>query len=167
MPLSTYDGRQWVSERLAQTTAPVIVDAGAGAGTYSVLGRHLRWDAHWVGVEAHAPYVDRFLLDHLYDEVVVTDIRDYPPPGQPYVLLLGDVLEHLPHADAVAVLDRHKQHATEIMVSVPIVDSPQDECFDNPHEAHLYQWGYDEMAAQLPGAEGWRGVQVGRYWWRR
>lgn len=169
MPLSTYDGRQWAVDRIAATTAPIIVDGGAGMGTYSVLGRHLRWDAHWVGVEIHRPYVERFLLDHLYDEVVVADLRRWPPEPIParYVILLGDVLEHMTREDAIDVIEYHKAHAEEIMVSIPIVYAPQEGCFGNDHEAHLYHWRMGEMAQVLGRCDTFEGVEVGRFWWRR
>lgn len=166
MPLSTADGRGWIYDRIAQIKSPTIIDGGAGEGTYSVLGRHLRLEANWVAVEIHEPYVDRFLLEHKYDEVLVGDLRGYEPEG-PYTILLGDVLEHMKRAEAIEVLAYHLEHADEIMVSVPIVYAPQEGCYGNDHEAHLYHWHFEEMLDLLPGAESFRGVQVGRYWWRK
>lgn len=173
MPTSASDGRGWVYDRIARTTAPVIIDAGAGEGTHSILARHLRLDARWVAVEIHHPYVERFMLEQKYDSVAVADVRVMAellaaqgcPNG--YVVLFGDVLEHLPREDAVRVLEYHLEHAAEIYVSVPIVYSPQGECFGNPHEEHLHHWHFEEMLDLLPGAESFRGVMVGRYWWRR
>lgn len=169
MPLSTADGRGWVYDRIADTTSAVIVDAGAGEGTYSVLARHLRLDARWVALEIHEPYVERFLLGQKYDDVIVTDLRDWSPIDVPggYTILMGDVLEHMPREDAAKVIDHHLQFADELMVSVPIVYSPQDECYGNPYEAHQHHWHFEEMLELLPGAESFRGVQVGRFWWKR
>lgn len=169
MPLSICDGRGWVYDRIRDTTSDLIVDAGCGEGTYSVLARHLRQDAEWWGIEIHEPYVERFLLHHKYDRVIVTDIRGwtFPQMHNDYTLLLGDVLEHMSREDAIDVLAFHMQHAAEIMVSVPIVYAPQGACEGNEHEAHLYHWTWDEMTDLLPGCEGFRGVTVGRWWWRR
>lgn len=166
MPLSAADGRGWVYDRIAQTTVARIIDGGAGEGTYSVLARHLRLDAEWVAVEIHEPYIERFLLRHKYDEVLVADLREYEPEG-PYVILLGDVLEHMTRDEAVGVLQYHLEHASEIMVSVPIIYAPQDPCYGNDHERHLHHWHFEEMLDLLPGAESFRGVQIGRYWWKR
>lgn len=167
MPLSTSDGRGWVSDRIAKTKAPVIFDGGAGEGTYSVLARHLRWDARWIALEIHEPYVERFLLEHKYDEVRVMDLLDWTPDVPTFVILLGDVLEHMEHDDAVTLLEFCRSTADEIMVSVPIVYAPQGACYGNAHEEHRYHWAFEEMLALLPGCESFRGVEVGRFWWKR
>lgn len=173
MPTSAWDGRKWVADRIERTTASTIIDVGPGEGTHSVLARHLRWDAHWTGVEIHEPYVERFLLEQKYDLVRVADIREIDPyeGGADYVILFGDVLEHMTKDDAVRLLETYRQFAQEIYVSVPIVFAPQDECFGNEHEAHLYHWHYNEMLDLMLGwpgeVEAFQGVQVGRFWWRR
>ena len=167
MPTSSWDGRRWVTDRMADTQVATVIDVGPGEGTYSILGRHLIWWAVWYGVEIFEPYVERFGLGEKYDHVVVADIRDWKPELSDYLVIFGDVLEHLPKADAVALIERHKDTATEIMVSVPIVYSPQGACHGNDHEAHVHHWEFDEMDELLPGAESFRGVQVGRWWWRR
>lgn len=167
VPTSAYDGRRWVTDRLADSAVSTVVDVGPGEGTYSVLGRHLLWWARWISVEVHEPYVERFLLGQKYDDVIVADIRDWWAVPDDYLILFGDVLEHMPKDDAVALIERHKDTATEIYVSVPIVPSPQGPCYGNDHETHLHDWDFDEMSDLLPGAESFRGVQVGRWWWRR
>lgn len=171
MPTSAWDGRRWVTDRLADSTVETVVDVGPGRGTYSILGRHLIWAAEWHAVEIHGPYIERFLLGELYDHVHVTDIRDWKPELTDYLILFGDVLEHLERDDAADLLAWHLERATEIYVSVPIVHSPQGTCFGNDHEAHLHQWKWDEMSGLLssvPGTlEAFKGVQVGRWWWRR
>lgn len=167
MPTSTYDGRGWAYNRLADSKAETVIDVGAGEGTYSILARHLIWWAEWYAVEVHFPYVERFMLGEKYDHVVVTDIRYWRPELTNYLVIFGDVIEHLKYEDALDVLKFHLDRADEIMVSVPIVDSPQGEVQGNPHEAHLHQWTFEEMESLLPGCESFRGVQVGRFWWRR
>lgn len=166
MPSSHPEGRDWVAERIAATTAPIILDVGCGLGTYSDLARHLRPDARWIGLDIFAPYVERYDLLNKYDEVVITDLRSYVLPSAPVVILAGDVLEHLPREDAEHFLRSTAPVAREVMVSVPIIEYPQGELEGNIHETHLYDWGFDEMAAQLPGCETWKGQVVGRFWWR-
>lgn len=164
---SAVEGRDWVYQRLAATTAPVIVDVGPGEGTYSILGRHLRLDAKWIGVEVYHPYIARYHLDQKYDEVIIGNVVDYDFPDQPFVVLLGDVIEHLTYTEAVELLILVHELADEIMVSVPIVESIQGEVDGNCHEAHLHQWSFEEMEAMLPGCESWRGDTVGRFWWKK
>lgn len=169
MPTSAWDGRQWVTARMADSTVSTVVDVGPGEGTYSTLGRHLIWWADWVGVEIFEPYVDRFLLGQKYDHIMVRDIRTIPAEsfGTDYLILFGDVLEHMPRQDAVDLIEHHRRFAHEIYVSVPIVESVQGPCYGNDHETHLHQWTFEEMSDLLPGAEAFKGAQVGRWWWRR
>ena len=166
VPRSHPEGRDWAVERIAVTTAPVIIDIGCGEGTYSDLARGWRHDAFWVGVEIWQPYVDRFDLWRKYDAVCVRDARNLILPAVPYVLLAGDVLEHMPRADAIRLLDRAKRDAEAIMVSIPIIDYPQHlHDSDNPYEEHVDQWTFEDMLEQLPGAHTWEGEVVGRFWW--
>lgn len=93
------------------------------------------------------------------------------------LVVAGDVLEHLPREDAVALLERIVEGpddapgANHILVSVPIVDSPQGEVDGNPHEAHLHQWDADDMDAVMASLGGkvetFRGGTLGCWWWTR
>lgn len=155
--------------RISDTTAGTVIDVGAGEGTYAVLARHTRLDARWIGLEVHDPYIERFLLGQKYDVIVVDDIRTWRPdliPGG-YVILFGDVLEHMTKDEAVDVLRWHMERADEIMVSVPIVYSPQGAVYGNDHETHHHQYHWEEMDELLPGAESWKGHTVGRWWWKK
>lgn len=166
MPTSAAEGRGWVYDRIAATTVPVIIDVGPGEGTYSILARHLRLDAKWIGVEVHRPYINRYRLAEKYDDIWQMDVRDVEwPVMERFAAILGDVIEHLPRQDAVELLGLLKAKASHLMVSVPIIESCQGEVDGNPHEAHLHQWSFGEMSTLLPGAESWRGDIVGRWWW--
>ena len=154
-------------QRIAETAAPIVIDLGCGEGTYSDLARGWRPDALWIGVEIWEPYVEQFELWRKYDIVAVRDARELNFPTVPYVLLAGDVLEHMHRQEAVDLLARAKEHAEAIMVSLPIIDYPQHGHDGNPYEAHLHQWTFEEMYAQLPTAAAMRGAVLGRFWWRR
>jgi len=171
MPRSHPEGRDWAVERIAATTAPVVIDIGCGEGTYSDLARGWRPDALWVGVEIWQPYVEQFDLWSKYDIVAVRDARELNLPDAPFVLLAGDVLEHMSRFDAVDFLEHAKSRAAAIMVSVPIIDYPQHvHADDNPFEEHVDQWTFADMWDALAGGgvlHGWRGDVVGRFWWTR
>ena len=166
MPTSDPEGRDWSVQRIAQTAAPIIIDLGPGQGTYSDLAKGWRPDAWWVGVEIWPPYVKQFELWRKYDVVAIRDARNLDFPKTPFVLLAGDVLEHMHRSDALDILHRAKEHAEAIMVSVPIVDYPQHG-HHNPYEEHLDQWTFAQMWDVLSDGvvEGWRGETVGRFWW--
>ena len=166
MPRSHPEGREWAIKHIAATTAPVIIDIGCGEGTYSDLARGWRPDALWVGVEVWEPYVEQFDLWSKYDIVAVRDARELSLPDAPFVLLAGDVLEHMSRFDAVDFLEQAKSRAEAIMVSVPVVDYPQHAHeADNPYEEHVDQWTLGEMLDHLPGCKAWAGEVLGRFWW--
>lgn len=167
MATSASEGRDWIYERIRRTTTPLVVDVGPGEGTYSILGRHLRPDAKWIAVEVYEPYIERYHLEQKYDEVINRSVLHFPSPAPPYTILFGDVIEHLEYEKAVEILQYHLLTASEIMVSIPIIESIQGEVDGNCHEAHLYQWEFEEMENMLPGCETWKGSTVGRFWWRR
>lgn len=165
MPRSDPEGRDWVVDHYRDTRSALVIDLGPGEGTYSDLLRGWRADTWWLGVEIWAPYIDMFDLRRKYDAVVNMDARDLNFPGIPFVLLAGDVLEHMPRPDALDILYRAQEHAEAIMVSVPVVDYPQHG-HDNPFEAHLDQWRFNDMLEALgPRVNGWQGETLGRFWW--
>lgn len=153
-------------QRIAATKAPVVIDLGAGEGTYSDLARGWRPDALWVAVEVWQPYLDQFNLWRKYDVVAIRDAREFPLPKMPYVLIAGDVLEHMTRQESTALLERAMQDAEAIVASVPVVDYHQHH-HDNPFEEHLDQWTHAQMIEQLPGCQYWRGNLLGRYFWTR
>lgn len=164
MPRSDPEGRDWVVEHYRETSAPIVIDLGCGEGAYSDLLKGWR-DAWWIGVEVFPPYVKQFDLWRKYDAVIVRDARDIAFPASPFILLAGDVLEHMPRSDALDILYRAKENAEAIMVSVPVVDYPQHG-HDNPYEDHLDQWTFAGMYDALgPKVDAWRGQTLGRYWW--
>lgn len=167
MPTSDAQGRDWVAERLLKLNPREVVDVGPGDGTYAREMRHCTPNARWTAIEIWEPYVERFGLDKIYDKVVVSDVMDYPfsEIDMIDVVILGDVVEHLEVADARLLLTELKSKVKNIVVSIPIVESFQGECEGNPYEAHLYQWGFDEMLELMTPCSAWRGDVLGRYWW--
>lgn len=170
MPTSAFAGRGFFTTHLERVAEELdsVVDFGPGEGTYSILGRHIAPNARWVGVEIFAPYIQRYDLLQKYDEIKVADLREIS--FHPYGLgVFGDVLEHLPSVDADFVLRHNAERADHLYVSVPIIPAPQRPSHGNDHEAHLYDWEFDEMSDLLLGLgparwDAWRGHTVGRWW---
>jgi len=102
-----------------------ILDLGAGAGKYAdLLYDYPIKDA----VEIYEPYVTRYRLRERYRNVYVDDLvallrtrtRRVEAGFFPYdLVLLGDVLEHLTVADAIAVLDLLRD--VYVIVAVPFL----------------------------------------------
>lgn len=162
MPYSSDEGKEWMLRRLVELAPGVVLDVGAGWGTYARLVRPYLPDAVLMAVEVHEPYVERFGLQELYDLVLVADVRTLPLPLCD-VAILGDVLEHLPRSDAVAVWEKVRRTAATTLLSLPIVKYPQGTSEGNPHEAHLHTWDHEQVMA-LGGITSYRlGKQIGVY----
>lgn len=129
-----------------------VLDVGAGAGKY----RELLWDfAHVDAVEPHEPYVGQFKLRERYEHVLAVDVREVGDQLGLYDLIIfGDVLEHLPVADAQALLERVAAfRETATLVVVPYryeqdaVDGVEWERHHQPDLTH------DLFMARFPGFE--------------
>jgi hypothetical protein len=181
MPWSSDEGKGWMLDRIrwhaAQPqAAPLsILDVGPGAGTYAKLiygdlvpHGALGHAAEWAGpvlprpvldaVEIHEPYVQRFRLDQLYHRVFVEDARSFlalmatKQANEWDLIILGDVLEHMPVDDAVELWDNARKVARRaVLLSIPMGEYPQGECEGNPHEAHVATWTHMDVCERLSG----------------
>jgi hypothetical protein len=179
MPTSIAEGKDW-SLRLFERHLPdTVCDVGPGEGTYAKLFRPVHHGVWWTCIEIHKPYIRRYGLKNtakrkdMYDEVHNLDAREAPDHlFFRDLVIFGDVLEHMPREDAVALLAKAEAAgAWNILVSLPIVEAPQGEVDGNPHEAHVHHWDADDMdgvLAQLGGrTESYRGDTLGVWWWSR
>ena len=179
MPTSIAEGKDWSLERFKRHQPKTVTDVGPGEGTYAKLFRPAHHGVWWTAIEIHKPYIRKYGLKNtakrkdMYDEVHNLDAREAPDHlFHRDLVIFGDVLEHMPREDAVALLHRAEQAGCwNILVSLPIVESEQGEVDGNPHEAHLHQWDADDMdqvLAQLGGrVEAMRGGTLGCWWWSR
>jgi 2-polyprenyl-3-methyl-5-hydroxy-6-metoxy-1,4-benzoquinol methylase len=118
-----------------------VLDVGPGAGKFGVLLREALNDPPRFldAVEAHAPYVARYRLACIYDDVVVADIRDEMLADRlrAYdVVLMVDVIEHLPLDDGLDLLARIPGR---IVLSTP-VDFFENPPGGPPSEEHRSHW---------------------------
>ncbi|WP_319413280.1 class I SAM-dependent methyltransferase [uncultured Cohaesibacter sp.] len=140
MPFSAEASKPWIGERLRELEQiDRVLDIGVGAGRYSKLFRALCPDAEWIGVEIFSPYIERFGLTKLYDEIIEQDARsvDYTKLGNFDVAFCGDVLEHMTKDEAKTVIDMMVRYTGNIFISVPLGECPQGEVYGNQHEAHV------------------------------
>lgn len=178
MPTSDAEGKDWSLARFERHQPNTVTDIGPGEGTYARLFRPAHHGIWWTAIEVHKPYITKYKLKStktrvMYDEIHVEDVRDSEDHlFHRDLVIAGDVLEHMPREDAVALLQRiEAAGAWNILVSLPIVDSQQGEVDGNPNEAHVHQWDPDDMDAVLAGlggkAEAMRGGTLGCWWWSR
>ena len=154
MPKSNYGCKRWSKAMLTalNNIAPLkrIIDVGPGIGTYTSFRQP---GQQWVGVEVWAPYVRTYELEKKYDQVVVADIRylDWSQFTPVDVVIFGDILEHMAKEEAVKVVDRALRVARVALISVPVVESIQDELEGNPFERHVKtDWTNEEVWNTFP-----------------
>ncbi|MGV9271568.1 class I SAM-dependent methyltransferase [Kitasatospora sp. NPDC003701] len=173
MPTSDVEGKDWSLDLFLEHRPDTVTDIGPGRGTYAWLMRPRHQGTWWTAVEIHQPYIDRYGLHLQYDEVHHLDARD--APGHLFdrdLVIAGDVLEHMPAEDAIALLYRITQAgARHLLVSLPIIYAPQGEVDGNPHEAHVHHWNAADMDHVLGGLGGTvqarHGHTLGCWWWSR
>jgi hypothetical protein len=122
----------------------------------------------WLAVEAWEPYVTQFKLFELYDAVATRDARGLGPSMlKADLVIFGDVLEHMTHSEARALLAKARSLAANILVSIPVLHLDQEDVGGNPYERHVDHWSYAEMREEL--ADGlvktWRGDVLAYFWW--
>lgn len=139
-----------------------VLDVGAGAGLWRSNAKGLPIHAHrWVAVEAYPPYVGRFNLRKRYDFVRIRDLRTIRYGAYPgWVVLMGDVLEHLDRGAALAVLGRAASVATVVVVMpfLPTTSEEQGAVDGNEYEAHRHVWEWEDWLAATDGVGGRREV---------
>jgi len=142
MPYSEKAGKEFIKKTVARLAPKTILDIGAGAGTYSKL---LRTNEHWTALEVWAPYIEKFNLKNLYDEIIIEDVRNWTPKKYD-VAIAGDVLEHMSAQESQGVLIKLRKNIDFTFVSVPFGTNPQGEVEGNPYEAHVEEyWNHEKM----------------------
>ncbi|WP_367138001.1 class I SAM-dependent methyltransferase [Saccharothrix sp. HUAS TT1] len=169
MPFSDAEGKEWSKERVLALAPFRLWDVGPGAGTYSTLLRPYLPFTWFYAVEIWEPYIEAYDLDAKYHQVFVSDVMDFSfdPVGSRDLVILGDVVEHLTENDARELIAYLKERFSNILVSLPIVHSPQGTVFGNPYEAHLHQWSFKDMLELMDHCEALEGSTLGVFWWRK
>lgn len=153
MPFSSKVGKDQILEWFTHNQSNIkrILDIGVGSGTYANLVKikhNLCVDSDWVGVEAWAPYVEKYKLTSLYNQIINIDVRlvDWSSLGKFDVVIAGDILEHMTKEDAIQLVEKILDHSSMLIISIPISFSPQDEYEGNPFEIHVKpDWSDDEV----------------------
>ena len=109
-----------------------ILDIGAGCGTYSDL---LKTEYNNMdGLEVFPPYVDTYGLKEKYNNLFIQDTVTFDFEHYDLVIL-GDVLEHIPEEDAINYIEKIYPKCDDMIVAIPF-NSPQGVHEDNEHEIH-------------------------------
>lgn len=154
MPLSIWLGMEDALRAIVAPRPTSVLDAGIGFGLWGALLRQYldvwngriqpeQWTTRIDGIEIDAKRVQPHARA-LYTDVFVGDVREVLPvraAEQPYdTILFGDVLEHLPKDDALALLDAAVELAVrQVVVRIPLGDGWRREGREEP-DHHRSQW---------------------------
>jgi len=165
MPFSSNSGKKHIKNIVSRLPRQKMLDIGCGCGTYAKMFPN----AEWTGVEIWEPYVEKYGLTSLYNNLYVEDARTWEPMAHYDVAFAGDVLEHIRIDEAVKLLDKLKLCADTVVVSIPIGHYPQGEYDGNPHEAHVTDnWNDTDVRAYF-GEADWSHIdgEIGVYIWSK
>lgn len=169
MPYSSTELKEKMLAWYKQIKPETTVDIGPGCGTYSDLMRP-HHECHWKAVEAWGPYVTQFGLWDKYNHVVVSDIRHCDLMSVhccPELVIIGDCIEHMDKEEALYLIERLKQWADNVLISIPLGESPQESSEGNWFEIHRATWSHQEMKDVLSDGlkDEAEGDVLGVYWW--
>lgn len=129
-----------------------ILDVGIGFGKYGFLSREYLelwgktegyndWKRRIDGIEAFKEYLTP-VHDFIYDHVYIGNAIDVLPTLKINydLILLIDILEHFHYREGMKFLEECKRRGKNIIISTPKQIGSQGESFDNPFEAHKFQW---------------------------
>lgn len=144
MPHSDERLRPWIAEQLGELTElssiKTVVDVGTGAGTWYDFMHSRVPEAFWIGIEIWEPYISMYSLRERYDQVVKVDARMMENLPQADLYIFGDVLEHMPAADAIQLWNRALKVSKWLVINLPVRRYEQGALFGNPNEEHVYHW---------------------------
>ena len=171
MPRSSKEGKQeivnWCKEL---SNINVIVDVGAGSGTYyKMLARKNKVfpKANWIAIEAWKGYISQYELEEKYKTVINQDARqvNFSDIGGVDLTIMGDMLEHMTKEEAIALVANVANTSRYAIISIPIIHYPQDEYEGNPFEVHVKDdWSHAEVMETFPNiVRTFEGQEIGCY----
>ena len=160
MPRSDTSNRDWVAKKIVDLYPETALDVGPGEGAYGrLLTAHSPLTTRHA-VEIWAPYIEQYRLENIYHRVYVCDARIFFNYKYDLVIL-GDVLEHMSRAEALALWSVVSSSAKAAIISMPIIHYPQGEEEGNPYETHVEEdWSHDEILSSFVGIQDFEKYRV-------
>jgi len=152
MPNSHPENKPWIMNEILQINPKTVLDVGVGKGDYlNLIRQHIGKSVKVDAIEVWQPYVDFYYLKKRYDEVFVEDVRKFEDFNYDLVIF-GDVLEHMSEEEALEVWDKASKQAKYLVLSIPIIPSPQHDVNSNPYEVHVKEdWTTEEVLEKFKG----------------
>lgn len=166
MPTSRFETIEPVLIAVQTRHPQSVLDVGAGYGIYGVhfrsildgnpvTGRLLNNPATWQtridAFDIYPAYLQTPLAQYIYDDIIIGDIRNcmHLITRTYDFIMLGDVIEHVEKPDGIRVIGElyNKLNPGGFMVIITPNYKIQwhEGVGDNPHEAHLALWTYQEI----------------------
>lgn len=131
----------------------LILDIGSGLGKNGLFLKHFSWcsniEIRLVGIDVWKPHLKVAATANIYDALIVADLRFLPFKSQSFdVMIMSEVLEHLPKSEGFKLLTFMEQLSNEgsiIVLTTPQGHQPQEELRGNPHEKHRSIWQRGEL----------------------
>lgn len=171
MPTSSKQGKNeivsWINSK---DKFNKILDVGCGEGTYPTLLKkkcNTVKNTEWWGIEAWKNYIDQFNLKSKYNHIINEDVRkvDWNKMPDFDLIIFGDILEHMTKQESQTVISHALKKTKYVLISIPIIFSPQGEYEGNPFEIHVKpDWSHDEVLNSFPNIiYSWKGSKIGVY----
>ncbi len=117
----------------------LAVDLGCGPGPHGeVIKPHVK---HLIGVDFHYGRINVALKFSGYDEVVLSDVREYELPPETEAVFMFEVIEHLTKEDGLKLLN-YISRAPFVMVSTPEIFFTS---FTSVFDGHISLWKSEEF----------------------
>ena len=161
MGYSDPENKPWTQTKISELNPKLILDVGAGQGVYLDLIRAvLPENAVVHAVEVWEPYINQFNLVNRYDKLFKMDVREMENFEYDLVIL-GDVLEHMPEKDAVNLWNRISKDAKCAIISIPIIHYHQDAINGNPYEVHVEEdWNTERVLKTFKSIKEYKEFKV-------
>jgi hypothetical protein len=157
MPSSHYFQLNEIVDLIVLTNPSSLLDIGVGFGKYGFLAReylelwqeggdYRNWHRQIDGIEAFEPYLTP-VHDFIYDKIYKGNALEIIPLLETRydLILMIDVFEHFSHGDGLKVLEECRKKSRNVLISVPLAMSPQEEVFGNRWEVHQYGWARSDF----------------------
>lgn len=150
MPYSEKAGKLFTKEIFEYLKPKTVLDVGAGAGIYSHLMRNSATQ-HWTAVEVWEPYISKYNLNSLYDNVILKDVREWIVDRDYNFSILGDVLEHMTIDESKNVVEKIRRKTDYTVISIPFGTNPQGDVEENHYERHIEEYWDEEKVRKTFG----------------
>lgn len=146
MPSSFVDSFPPIVKLLIQANPRRVMDIGPGWGKYGLACREYLQDLQALhAIEVHAGRLP--VQDCIYDGVYTGDVRLHKSPqfwARWDLVLLIDVIEHVPHDDGHTLLRHILDAGTDVLVATPkqFFEQYDDR---NPYETHRSHWIWSDF----------------------